>query len=186
MTTLLGRALRPLRANPTRSPLARKALAATDQIILTSPDFSDGAPLPRSAAGPGVGANISPALRWEHIPSATTQLVLFLDDIDVPLPKPLIHNAAVLSPSAAGIEAGTLRHGQDGIRIVPTRLAKDGYAGPRPIPGHGPHRYRFHLLASDTPIPRDITTVRALLSALAGHVIARGQLTGTYERPSPS
>ncbi|MBA0045111.1 YbhB/YbcL family Raf kinase inhibitor-like protein [Mycobacteroides sp. LB1] len=183
MTTLVGRALRPLRANPRRSPLASSKLAAVEEIILTSPDFSDGAPIPLWAAGPGVGDNISPTLRWSRIPSASAQLVLLIDDIDVPLPKPLIHSAAVLQPSTAGIEAGGLRRGEAGVRIVPTRLAKDGYSGPRPIRGHGPHHYRFHLLASDIPVPENVNTVRALLTVLTGRVIARGQLTGTYERP---
>ncbi len=182
MTTLVGRVLRPLRADPLRSPLARAELTAGQEIILTSPDFSDGTSIPSAAAGPGVGDNISPTLKWRQVPTTTAQLVLLLDDIDVPLRTPLMHTAAVLPPTATGIAAGALRRGEAGVWIIPTRLAKDGYSGPRPIRGHGPHRYRFHLLASDTPIPQDVSTVRTLLSTLSGHVIARGQLTGTYER----
>ncbi|WP_078282033.1 YbhB/YbcL family Raf kinase inhibitor-like protein [Mycobacteroides franklinii] len=182
MTTLVGRVLRPLRADPSRSPLARAELMADQEIILTSPDFSDGTSIPSAAAGPGVGDNISPTLQWRQVPTTTAQLVLLLDDIDVPLPTPLMHTAAMLPPTATRIAAGALRRGEAGVRIIPTRLAKDGYSGPRPIRGHGPHRYRFHLLASDIPIPQDVGTVRTLLSMLSGHVIARGQLTGTYER----
>ena len=55
--------------------------------------------------------------------------------------------------------------------------------GPRPIPGHGPHHYRFHVLALDEPIPDHVSTAKALLKQIAGHVLARGMLTGTYERP---
>jgi phosphatidylethanolamine-binding protein (PEBP) family uncharacterized protein len=61
-------------------------------------------------------------------------------------------------------------------------LSKSGYSGPRPIPGHGAHHYRFHVLALDRPIPDDATSVKAVLAAAAGHVLARGTLTGTYER----
>jgi phosphatidylethanolamine-binding protein (PEBP) family uncharacterized protein len=61
-------------------------------------------------------------------------------------------------------------------------LSKTGYAGPRPIPGHGPHHYRFHLLALDRSIPDSAVTVKAVLAVAAGHVLARGTLTGTYER----
>jgi phosphatidylethanolamine-binding protein (PEBP) family uncharacterized protein len=57
------------------------------------------------------------------------------------------------------------------------------YAGPRPIPGHGPHHYRFHVFAIDEPIPDRVTTTKALLDRMSGHVLARGTLTGTYERP---
>jgi len=57
-----------------------------------------------------------------------------------------------------------------------------GYAGPRPIPGHARHHYRFQVLAIDTPIPDSVTTAKALLATMPGHVLARGMLTGTYER----
>ena len=59
-----------------------------------------------------------------------------------------------------------------------------GYRGPRPIPGHGPHHYAFQLFALDTrielPAGSDPATV---VNAMAGHVIARAHLTGTYELP---
>jgi phosphatidylethanolamine-binding protein (PEBP) family uncharacterized protein len=58
-----------------------------------------------------------------------------------------------------------------------------GYAGPRPIPGHGPHHYRFHVLVLDEPIPNHVTAGKALLKQMNGQVIARGILTGTYEFP---
>ena len=61
-------------------------------------------------------------------------------------------------------------------------MGHHGYAGPRPIPGHGVHRYRFHVFAIDSPIADSVTTSKALLNAMAGHVLARGVLTGTYER----
>ena len=54
--------------------------------------------------------------------------------------------------------------------------------GPRPIPGHGPHHYRFLVLALDQPVPDRVADHAALLPAIAGHVLARGVLTGTYER----
>ena len=75
-----------------------------------------------------------------------------------------------------------LQPGTEGIRFVRADLGHRGYAGPRPIPDHGPHHYRFHVLAIDKPIPDSITTSKALLTAMANHVLARGVLTGTYER----
>jgi len=44
------------------------------------------------------------------------------------------------------------------------------------------HRYRFHVFAIDSPIADSVTTSKALLNAMAGHVLAHGVLTGTYER----
>ncbi len=57
-----------------------------------------------------------------------------------------------------------------------------GYAGPRPSPGHGPHHSRFQVFAIDEPIADSVSTAKALLARMSGHVLARGVLTGTYER----
>lgn len=51
-----------------------------------------------------------------------------------------------------------------------------------PATGHGPHRYRFQLFALDAPIAENVATVKALRKQMAGHVLVRGLLTGTYER----
>ncbi|WP_433207786.1 YbhB/YbcL family Raf kinase inhibitor-like protein [Nocardia sp. CA-107356] len=81
------------------------------------------------------------------------------------------------SVAATSTVAGTT------IRIGVGAFKRRGYAGPRPIPGHGRHRYVFQLFALDEPSGLGIDATRAsTLSAINGHVIARGKLTGTYER----
>jgi phosphatidylethanolamine-binding protein (PEBP) family uncharacterized protein len=178
----IGKLLRGVRAEPARSPLAGNGFDAPETIVVTSPAFADGDPIPRRHAGEGVGDDVSPELRWEGVPAEAVSLVLLLDDVDVPLPKPLFHSAAVLTPNRDGLGEGDFHVGVDGVRIVATRLSRDGYSGPRPVPGHGPHRYRFHLLGLDRPVPPDAASVKAVLAAASGHVLARGTLTGTYER----
>jgi hypothetical protein len=69
------------------------------------------------------------------------------------------------------------------MRFISGDLGHLGYAGPRPIPGHGRHRYRFHVFAVAESIPDNVTTAKALLASMSGLVLARGVLTGTYERP---
>lgn len=179
---IVGALLRGLRANPARSPLAAPAFAAPEAITVTSPAFVDGEVIPRRHAGRGVGDDISPELRWQGMPSGTAALVVLLDDVDVPLPKPLIHNVAVLAPELEALTEGGFGTGTRGVRNIATMLSKQGYSGPRPIPGHGVHHYRFHVLALDRRVPEDATTVKGVLAAAAGHVLARGTLTGTYER----
>jgi phosphatidylethanolamine-binding protein (PEBP) family uncharacterized protein len=179
---LLGKLFRRVRAGEQRSPLAGSGFAAPDSITVTSAAFSDGGAMPQSSAGKGVGADTSPALRWAGLPPETQQVVLIIDDVDVPLPRPLYHTIAVIEPTVDGVAAGLLRPGTEGIRFIRADLGHRGYAGPRPIAGHGPHHYRFLVFAIDQPIPDGITTAKALLAMMAGHVLARGTLTGTYER----
>jgi Raf kinase inhibitor-like YbhB/YbcL family protein len=179
---LLGRLLRGVRAGADRSPLAGRAFDVPESIVVTSPAFTDGDPMPPSSAGKGVGDNTSPPLRWDGLPPGTRQLVLVIDDVDVPLPRPLLHTIAVIDPTVNGVDAGSLQPGATGMRFIRADLGHRGYAGPRPIPGHGPHHYRFHVFAIDEPVPDTVATAKALLAAMHGHVLARGVLTGTYER----
>jgi phosphatidylethanolamine-binding protein (PEBP) family uncharacterized protein len=178
---LLGRLLRAVRAGAHRSPLAGSSFAAPESITVTSSAFTDGGMMPQSSAGKGVGANTSPALRWDGLPPGTRQVVLVLDDVDVPLPRPLLHTVAVIDPTLDGAAAGSLQPGTTGMRFIRADLGHRGYAGPRPIPGHGPHHYRFHVFAIDEPIPDTVSTAKVLLATMSGHVLARGVLTGTYE-----
>ena len=178
----LGKLFRRVRAGAQRSPLNDSSLAVPQSITVTSPAFTDGGAMPKSSAGKGVGDNASPALHWDGLPPQTRQVVLIIDDIDVPLPRPLLHTVAVIEPTVDGVQAGSLQAGTAGMRFIPADLGHRGYAGPRPIPGHGPHHYRFHVFAIDQPVADDITSAKALLIAMNGHVLARGVLTGTYER----
>jgi phosphatidylethanolamine-binding protein (PEBP) family uncharacterized protein len=179
---LLGRLLRRVRAGAHRGPLSGSAFAAPDSISVTSAAFTDGGAMPSSSAGKGVGDNTSPPLRWEGLPPDTRQVVLIIDDVDVPLPRPLLHTIAVIDPTLDGVAAGALQPGTAGMRFIRADLGHRGYAGPRPIPGHGRHHYRFHVFAIDEPISDSVSTAKALLAATSGHVLARGVLTGTYDR----
>ncbi|MEM6107279.1 YbhB/YbcL family Raf kinase inhibitor-like protein [Mycobacterium sp. 050272] len=179
---LLGRLLRGVRAGAHRGPLCGADFAAPESITVTSTAFADGAAMPSSSAGKGVGENASPPLRWDGLPPGTRQTVLIIDDIDVPLPRPLLHTIALIEPPLDRVAADALQPGTAGVRFIRADLGHRGYAGPRPIPGHGAHRYRFHVLAIDWPIAENVSTARALFAAMAGHVLARGTLTGTYER----
>jgi len=179
----LGGLLRNVRAGEHRSPLGGAGFAAPHDIRVTSTAFSDGGAMPPTSAGKGIGDNTSPQLRWTGLLPETRQLVLIIDDVDVPLPRPLLHTIALIEPAVCDVDTGALQPGVAGMRFIPGSLGHRGYAGPRPIPGHGPHHYRFHLFALDQPVPDHVGTAKALLKQMRGHVLSRGVLTGTYERP---
>src|ERR1700744_4935649 len=179
---MIGKLLRNVRAGEHRSPFAGSDFAAPDNITVTSTTFRDGGAMPTSTAGKGVGDDTSPQLGWTGVPPQARHLVLVMDDVDVPLPRPLLHTVAVIDPIGQNVHARKRQPAAAGLRFIPGTLGHRGYAGPRPIPGHGPHRYRFLVFALDRPIPDDVSTTKALLKQMSGHVLARGTLTGTYER----
>lgn len=158
-------------------------------ISVWSTAFPDGGPIPQRHAGVGVGDNISPPLTWGNIPAGAVELVLLVEDPDAPLPRPFVHCVVTgINPDLTGIDAGALSGHADSSQspfdIGKASMGQSGYLGPAPIPGHGPHRYLFQLFALDqsTDLAGRATKSR-LLKAIRGHVIGRGQLTGTYERP---
>jgi Raf kinase inhibitor-like YbhB/YbcL family protein len=58
-----------------------------------------------------------------------------------------------------------------------------GYRGPAPPPGHGVHHYHFKLYALDAALDvRPGLEKDQLLSAMRGHILAEGEIVGTYER----
>jgi Raf kinase inhibitor-like YbhB/YbcL family protein len=181
--SMIGRLLKNRRAGEASLAWHREGLEAPDTIELASPGFEDGHPLPRRNAGKGIGDNLSPALAWAGVPVATRQLVLIVEDPDVPLRAAIVHAVATDLEGASGtiaegdLNAGS-RHGSGR-----GSFGRVGYEGPRPIPGHGPHAYVFQLFALDSAIDvtKDMSPAQ-LMQRMRGHVIARGRLTGTYER----
>jgi Raf kinase inhibitor-like YbhB/YbcL family protein len=62
------------------------------------------------------------------------------------------------------------------------RFSRIGYYGPCPPPG-APHHYHFKLYALDTMLglaPR--ATKPEVVEAMQDHVLAEGELVGTYGR----
>ena len=69
----------------------------------------------------------------------------------------------------------------DGSKQGTTSFDKTGYGGP--CPPSGTHHYHFKLYAVDTaPDLASAASVSQLESALQGHVLASGELVGTYSR----
>lgn len=182
---LPGRLLRGMRAGPRHSIWNLPQLQAPASIALRSSTFADGGGIPLRHAGAGVGANVSPQLSWSGLPAGTAQLLVAIEDTDVPLPRPLIHTLALIDGTGHGLAEGALNSSAANIRFVPASFGRLAYAGPRPVPGHGAHHYGFYIFALDRALPASgpASSLKAMLPALAGHVLARGKLVGTYERP---
>ena len=120
-------------------------------------------------------------------------ILLYVEDVDAPTPKPFIHCVALLTPDLGGdgLPAGALsgKAPASGVTLLRGQMGT-GYRGPAPIKGHGPHRYVFQLFALGTALPETVDGTplarfparRVATLAVPGSVLVRGRLTGTYER----
>ncbi|SEN81099.1 YbhB/YbcL family Raf kinase inhibitor-like protein [Actinacidiphila rubida] len=181
----LGVALRNRRAGHHTLVWARPDLAAPENLTLTSPAFAHGAPIPERYRGRLFGANVSPALGWTRPPAGTVELALVVQDPDVPMGKPATHALALgIDPELTGIPENGLAHPSPvaGVRHGKGPLGRRGWAGPMPVRSHGPHAYVFQLFALDRApgLPAGFTLDQAV-AAIAGHVLGRARLDGTYE-----
>ena len=137
----LGLALRNRRAGHHTLVWARPDLQAPENFTLTSPAFDHGAPIPERHRGRLRGANISPALNWTQPPAGTVELVLIVQDPDVPFGKPATHALALgIDPSLNGVPENALTNPSPipGIRHGKGTLGRRGWAGPMPPRSHGP------------------------------------------------
>ena len=181
----IGVALRGWRAGHHTLVWARPDLQAPENFTLTSPAFDHGAPIPEKHRGRLFGANISPPLGWTQPPLGTAELVLIVQDPDVPFGKPATHALTLgIDPALSGIPENALTNPSPvpGIRHGKGAMGKRGWAGPLPPRSHGPHTYAFQLFAlgQATGLPGSCTLDDAL-TAIEGHVIGRARLDGTYE-----
>jgi phosphatidylethanolamine-binding protein (PEBP) family uncharacterized protein len=193
--TLLGTLLKNRRAGETHSAWNLPNLQGPELLSVTSQHFEEGESIPLEHVGKRVGGkNLSPHLTWSPPPLEATELLLVVEDLDVPMSKPAVHCLALVDPSRLDspnhLPPGALSRQEPaaGVRILRSTVTR-GYHGPEPIKGHGPHRYTFEVFAFLSEIcdnsDRDKLNrarPRDLLSSLTTPVMARGRLTGVYER----
>jgi Raf kinase inhibitor-like YbhB/YbcL family protein len=154
-------------------------------IGLTSSAFDQGQPIPKRYSGEG--QNISPPLNWDNIPDQARSLVLIVEDPDAPN-RTFIHWVLYDIPVNTSGLAENVPHqpvlqSLEGAHQGPNSADKIGYMGPMPPQGHGPHRYFFRMYAVDANLnlPQG-ASVEQVRQAMEGHVVAQGELMGTYER----
>ncbi len=166
-------------------PEARAAGSA--RLTVSATAFAPGGTIPREQSEYGLG--ISPALGWTAVPGAASYAII-VEDPDGAA-KPVIHWVAWNVPAGttrlpAGLqERDRLSGGPlEGVMQGATGRGTVGWYGPRPPKGDRPHRYHFQVLALDRQLQLPLGATRdQLLAAAAGHVLATGDLVGTYAEP---
>jgi Raf kinase inhibitor-like YbhB/YbcL family protein len=145
-------------------------------LKVTSSAFSDGGKIPQKYTCDN--SNVSPPLRIENLPKAVKSLALIVDDPDAPgrtWTHWLLWN---MDPKATEIRENTVP--QDAVQGT-SDFGSARYGGP--CPPSGAHRYYFHAYALDAALSLPSSAKKAEVEkAMAGHIIAKGSLMGTYSR----
>lgn len=159
-------------------PLGVEGAAALE---LTSAAFAQGGAIPEQYSCKGV--NVSPPLAWGEPPAGTQSFALIMDDPDAP-GGTWVHWVLFNIPASArslpeAIPADTTL--PDGSLSGVSSFGGTGYGGPCP-PG-GTHRYFFRLYALDEMLAIEAGAGRGELEkAMAGHILAQGELMGTFSQ----
>jgi Raf kinase inhibitor-like YbhB/YbcL family protein len=154
-------------------------------IHITTPAFENQASIPRKFTADG--ENISPELDLAGVPGDAKELALIVDDPDAPSPTAWVHWVLykIPAPTTAISEGshGSTLVGPSGAVQGTNSWKAPGYGGPEPPRGHGVHHYHFKVYALGAPVSLAANATKdELLTAMKGHVLARGELVGTYQR----
>jgi len=124
------------------------------------------------------GEDVAPALTWSGVPEGTQSFALVVHDPDAPLVDGFTHWVAYNVPG----DAEGVPEGGEGVTHGVNSLGSEGYNGPAPPPGHGPHHYYFWVYALDQDLELEPgLDRRSLLERIEDHVIEQARTIGTYE-----
>jgi Raf kinase inhibitor-like YbhB/YbcL family protein len=152
-------------------------------LTLSSSAFSAGGSIP--ALYTCEGKDVSPPLAWGGAPAGTQSFALVVDDPDAPDPAApkmtWVHWVLYNLPATTHLLPEAVKSLPAGTREGKNDWKRTGYGGP--CPPIGRHRYFFKLYALDCELP-DLTgpTKAALEKAMAGHVLEKAELMGTYQK----
>src|SRR5262245_38529708 len=166
------------KADPEPAPVQEPKPAA--KLDVTSPAFAANAEIPTDYTCEG--ADAAPPLAWSGAPAGTKSFALIVDDPDAPDPaapkRTWVHWVlASIPPNVTSLADGPP---PAGVAVGANDWGKTAWGGP--CPPIGRHRYFFKVYALDAPIGSTGLKKAELLQLITGHVLARGELVGTYEK----
>jgi Raf kinase inhibitor-like YbhB/YbcL family protein len=128
---------------------------------------------------------VSPPLAWSPVNGAKSYAIIAEDPDAKPI-KPFVHWVAWNIPADVtklpeGVQEQPRLTDPEGMLQGRTSRGVVGYFGPRPPVGDKQHHYHFQILALDKMLDIPPGADRdQVLAAAEGHVIAKGELIGTY------
>jgi len=139
------------------------------------------------------GTRKFPELKWTTPTPEVKQYILICEDPDSPFKTPGTHGLYLLPPQVTGLTASDFEVVDESAAEKklkgPLKLGRNRrgtvYTGPRPILGHGPHRYFYELVALKEPVDEKrlsaVPTKDELAVEILGKVIGWGVWVGVYE-----
>ncbi len=151
-------------------------------FTITSPDFRDDKPLPRTAEFGGGGGcngkNIAPTLNWENVPAGTQGFAFTMNDVDAPVAGGFHHWIVYNIPA----QVRTL-NGHNTFTGGTNSFGLTNFDGPCPPPTGQIHHYIFTVYALSVPsIQGNALTFDALLQAISKDVVGATSTIGTFRR----
>ncbi|MEA5154241.1 YbhB/YbcL family Raf kinase inhibitor-like protein [Raineyella sp.] len=138
-------------------------------VRVTSPEFTDGGPIPLRFTCQGQG--LSPAFAWSGVPPQATSLAVVVSDPDAP-------HGTFVHWLVTGLPArdGGFREGSapPGAREMPNSARTPGWFAP--CPPSGTHRYVFAVYVLDVPVRG--ASSQHVLDEIGEHTVAWGSVTG--------
>jgi hypothetical protein len=146
-----------------------------------SSSFSNGRSIP--ARYTCDGADLSPVLQWQSAPAGTKSFAIVMDDPDAPIDFThwLVFNIppGVRELAEGASQQSAMPHGSVEGR---NDFGRPGYGGPCPPRGN-PHHYVFRVYALDRLLDLPAGAAgKQVHAAISGHIVAQGQIVGTYQR----
>ena len=143
---------------------------------LTSPAFTEGTAIPKKYTCDG--GDVIPPLVFSEVPPDAKALALVVDDPDAPVGNWDHWVVWNIPATCTGVAEGVTPEGVVGRNS----WKKNSWGGP--CPPDREHRYFFKLYALDATLELSRDTTKADLErAMDGHVVARTELMGRYDRP---
>ena len=150
-------------------------------LTLSSSAFAQGKPIPAEYSCKG--HNISPALAWSGAPANTASFALIVDDPDAPVGTYTHWVIYDMPATNQGLPQDVAPQPilNDGTSQGKNSANHQNYDGP--CPPSGTHRYFFKLYALDTRLNLGPgATADQLRKAMQGHILAQGELMGTFSK----
>lgn len=123
------------------------------------------------------GDNAPPHLAWSEVPAGTRSIVVMCEDPDAPT-RTFVHWIVVgIPPDVRELDGDAL---PEGAALGTNDAGEQDWMGPNPP--NGRHRYFFKVFALDIGLESPGLTKYEVYAAMKGHVLARGELVGTYEK----